>query len=82
MILVDLKSSSTAFSYREEALAWLPRLPVYLAQGNDGNMNDIMRHSVKITPLLTMFLWIFLLTIVEKNEGILPFARAYVNVNY
>ena len=51
MILVDLISSSMAFSYPEEALTWPPRLPVYLAEGNDGNVNEIMRHFVKITAL-------------------------------
>ncbi|XP_074634998.1 serine/threonine-protein kinase pim-2-like [Acropora palmata] len=49
MILVDLISSSMAFSNPEEALSWAPRLPVYLAQGNDGEVNEIMRHSQKIT---------------------------------
>ena len=49
MILVDLISSSMAFNNPEEALLWPPRLPVYLTQGNDGKVNEIMWHSRKIT---------------------------------
>lgn len=57
MILVDLISSSMAFNNPEEALLWPPRLPVYLTQGNDGKVNEIMRHSRKITA----FWWIMAL---------------------
>ncbi|XP_015754756.1 PREDICTED: CBL-interacting protein kinase 11-like [Acropora digitifera] len=47
MILVDLISSSMAFSNPEEALLWPPRLPVYLTQ----EAKDLILWMLNVNPL-------------------------------